>query len=94
MWKILKVFSFFFKYFFSEAKIKFDGIFENISFVKIESSKLINYSTNMCRSGQGTTVVVRPRKVVNKLSFYDDKDNEWVKCGFVLDPIIQSLCLL
>jgi hypothetical protein len=47
----------------------------------------------MCRSGQGTTVVVRQRRIVNKLSFYDDKDNEWVKSGFVLDPIIQSLSL-
>jgi hypothetical protein len=30
-----------------------DGIFENMSFVKMESSKLINYSTNMCGIGQG-----------------------------------------
>jgi hypothetical protein len=47
----------------------------------------------MCQSGQGTTVVVRQMKIVNKLSFYDDKDNEWVKSGFVLDPVIQSLLL-
>ncbi len=36
-----------------ENKIKFDEIFENISFVKMESSKIIIYSTNMCRSYQG-----------------------------------------
>jgi hypothetical protein len=30
----------------------------NISFVKIESSKLINYATHMCWSDQGTMVVV------------------------------------
>jgi hypothetical protein len=48
----------------------------------------------MCQSGQGTTVVVRQMKIVNKLSFYDDKDNEWVKSGFVLDPVIQSLSAL
>ncbi len=40
----------------------------------------------MCRSGQGTTVVVRQRKIVNKLSFYDDKDNQWVKSGFCSGP--------
>jgi hypothetical protein len=27
---------------------KSDKFFENISFVEMESSKLINYSTNMC----------------------------------------------
>jgi hypothetical protein len=46
--------------FFSEIKIvkendKCDGICEIISFVKMESSKLINYLTNMCSSDhQGT----------------------------------------
>jgi hypothetical protein len=36
-----------------------DGILENITFVGMESSKLINYSTNMCGSGQGPKVVNR-----------------------------------
>jgi len=35
---------------------KSDRIFENISFVEMESSKLINYLTNMCWSDQGTTL--------------------------------------
>jgi hypothetical protein len=34
-----------------------DGIFENILFLKMKSSKLINYWENMCESGQGTTMV-------------------------------------
>jgi hypothetical protein len=38
--------------------------FENMSFVKMESSKLINYLTNICGSGQGTRVVTE--KVINK----------------------------
>jgi hypothetical protein len=37
---------------------KFDGILENILFVKMKSSKLINYSTDMCPSGQGTIVLI------------------------------------
>jgi hypothetical protein len=41
----------------SDAEISSDGIFENLSFVKMESSKLINSLTNMRQSGQGTTVV-------------------------------------
>jgi hypothetical protein len=36
---------------------KTDGIFENISFVEMESSKLINYSTSMCWSRQDITVI-------------------------------------
>jgi hypothetical protein len=32
-------------------------VFEDILVVKMESSKLINYSTNMCQSGQGTTIL-------------------------------------
>jgi hypothetical protein len=39
----LQIFSFLLK----ENK-EIDGIFENISFVKMESSKIIIYSTNMC----------------------------------------------
>jgi hypothetical protein len=35
---------------------KLDGIFEDISFARMESSKLIDYSTNMCWSDQGTLV--------------------------------------
>jgi hypothetical protein len=35
-----------------------------MSFAKMESSKLINYSTNMCGIGQGTRVVTE--KVTNK----------------------------
>jgi hypothetical protein len=54
---------------------------------KIESSKLINYLTNMCGSGgQGTTVVVRQRKMVNKLSFYDDKDKQMGQIWFCSGP--------
>jgi hypothetical protein len=37
---------------------KSNEIFEDILGVKMESSKLINYSTNMCQSGQGTTILV------------------------------------
>jgi hypothetical protein len=32
-------------------------IFEDILGVKMESSKLFNYSTNMCQSSQGTTIL-------------------------------------
>jgi hypothetical protein len=32
---------------------KYDGMFENLSFVEMESSKLIIYLTNMCSNGQG-----------------------------------------
>ncbi len=34
---------------FSIQNKEFDGISENISFVEMELSKLINYSTNMCQ---------------------------------------------
>jgi hypothetical protein len=44
--------------FFSEIKIKkYDEIFGNISFVILEYSKLINYSTNVCPNDQGTTTI-------------------------------------
>jgi hypothetical protein len=46
---ILKIFSL-------NENTKYDGIFENTSFVKMESSKLIIYLTNMCQSGQGIMV--------------------------------------
>ncbi len=48
------------KYFkFSTKKIrnenlKYDGMFENLLFVEMESSKCIIYLTNMCCNGQGT----------------------------------------
>jgi hypothetical protein len=35
-----------------------DRILGNRSFVKMKSTELINYSTNMCQSGQGTTVLL------------------------------------
>jgi uncharacterized membrane protein len=35
-----------------------DEIVGNISFLKMESWKLINYLTNMCLSGQGTSILV------------------------------------
>jgi len=38
---------------------KFHGIFGHISFVEIESSKVINYLTNMCWTGQGIVVAVK-----------------------------------
>jgi hypothetical protein len=41
----------------SDAEISSHGMFENLSFVKMESSKLINSLTNLSQSGQGTTVV-------------------------------------
>jgi hypothetical protein len=43
------------KYFFLQGKKtkKSEKVFENISVAKIQSSKLIHYSTNMCWSGQG-----------------------------------------
>ncbi len=47
-----------------EEEKKFDGIFEKISFVKIESSKLINYSTNMCQSGQTCTKIMNRSNLV------------------------------
>jgi hypothetical protein len=34
-----------------------DETFQNMSFVKMESSTLINYSTNKCQSGQGIMVL-------------------------------------
>jgi accessory colonization factor AcfC len=34
--------------FFLKGNKEFDEIFQNISFVEMEFSKLINYSTNMC----------------------------------------------
>jgi hypothetical protein len=40
--------------FFLEENKESDGIFVNISFVEMESSKLTNYSTNMCWSDEGT----------------------------------------
>jgi len=39
--------------FFVNENKESDRIFENISFVEMESSKLINYLTNMCWSDQG-----------------------------------------
>jgi hypothetical protein len=44
-----------------------DEMFENISFVEIESSVLINYSTNMCRSDQGATILERRRPILTSL---------------------------
>jgi hypothetical protein len=38
-------------------KKKYERIFENISIVKMKSSKLINCAINMCCSGQGTTII-------------------------------------
>jgi hypothetical protein len=32
-------------------------MFKNISFLKMNFSKLINYSTDVCWNGQGTTTV-------------------------------------
>jgi len=49
---ILKIFSL-------KENTKYDGILENTSFVKMESSKLIIYLTNMCQSGQGILVKVQ-----------------------------------
>jgi len=37
-----------------------DEIFRNISFIKMESSKSINYSTNMCPSDQVTNYYDTP----------------------------------
>jgi hypothetical protein len=42
---------------FLKEKKESDRIFENISYIKMESSKLIDYLTNMCRTEQGTMVV-------------------------------------
>jgi hypothetical protein len=38
----------------SDAEISSDGMFENLSFVKMQSSKLIYLLTNMCQRGQGS----------------------------------------
>jgi hypothetical protein len=44
--------------FLSERKIKkYDEIFENIWFVEMEFLKKINYLTNVCPSGPGTTLI-------------------------------------
>jgi hypothetical protein len=45
---------FFLETFFLKENKESDGVFVNISFVEMESSKLINYSTNMCWSDEGT----------------------------------------
>lgn len=45
------------KVFFVKETKKSNGIFEDISFIEMESSKWINYSTNMGRSDKGTTIV-------------------------------------
>jgi hypothetical protein len=44
-----------FKKKFKENK-EFEGIFGNISFLKMECSKLIKYLTNMCANAQGITI--------------------------------------
>ncbi len=46
---------------FLQGKIKSDGIFENISHIKMESLKLISYSRNMFGDGQGTMVFEKNR---------------------------------
>ncbi len=49
MLKVSLFFNFFFRNPFSQKeKKKSDGIFGNLSFVEMKSSKLIIYSTNMC----------------------------------------------
>ncbi len=50
----VEMFNFFLETFFLKENKESDGIFVNISFVEIESSKLINYLTNMCWSDKGT----------------------------------------
>ncbi len=45
-----------FKFFLKENK-ECDGICRNISFLKMEVSKLIDYSTNMCWSDHGTIIM-------------------------------------
>jgi hypothetical protein len=45
-----------FKFFLKENK-ECDGICRNISFLKMEVSKLIDYSTNMCWSDHGTIII-------------------------------------
>jgi len=47
--------------FFLKGNKNYNEIFGNISFVEMESSKLINYSTNMWWSGQGALVYVGPQ---------------------------------
>jgi hypothetical protein len=51
-------------------------IFEDILGVKMESSKLINYSTNMCQSGQGITIL--DMYVLEALPFSNKKNQCWV----------------
>jgi hypothetical protein len=56
----VKIFKIYFLIFFKKIlkeNIESDGIFENISFVEMESSKLINYLTNMCPSDLGTIIL-------------------------------------
>jgi hypothetical protein len=49
------------KYFFLQEKKESDGIFENISLIKMESLKLISYWRNMFGDGQGTMVFEKNR---------------------------------
>jgi hypothetical protein len=42
------------KIFFLKENKKSNGIFGKISFFEVESSKLINYWTNMCTNAQGS----------------------------------------
>jgi hypothetical protein len=52
---------------------EFDKIFENMSFTKMKSSNLINYSTNMCQIDQGTMVLSMAHR--KKMSRYDKLHN-------------------
>jgi endonuclease III len=52
---------------------EFDRIFENISFIEMKSSNLINYSRNMCQIDQGTRVLSMAHP--KKMSRYDKLHN-------------------
>jgi hypothetical protein len=46
----------FFSEIFQKERKESDEIFKNKPFFEMGSSKLIDYLTNMCQSGQGTTI--------------------------------------
>ncbi len=80
-----------FKYYFFEMKNVCDvnyWFFKNIVFVEMKSSKLINYSTNMCRSSQGPTVTMKQesdikmsRNMFKRLIFFCTSKTQLWKCN-------------
>jgi hypothetical protein len=66
-------------------KYESDEIFENISFIQIKFSNLINYLTIVCQSGQGT-MIIRINKVFDTWTNCYDRPIR-VHHIFLTDPI-------